>query len=90
MQCCISYNRLFEALILRKYQELGLKSLRNRPKLRRLSLFYKIYMDQSPLYLCNLIPAKTPVNYPLGNVKEIPTVKVKHRFFEFFSPCSHN
>ena len=41
-------------------------------------------MDQSPLYLCNLIPVKTPGNYPLGNVKEIPTVKVKHRLFEFF------
>ena len=34
-------------------------------------------MDQSPLYLCNLIPVKTPGNYPLGDVKEIPTVKVK-------------
>ena len=64
------------------YQELGLESLRNRRKLRRLSLFYKIYKDQSPLYLYNLIPAKTPGNYPLRNVKEIPTIKVKHRFFE--------
>ena len=33
------------------YQELGLESLRNRRKLRRLCLFYKIYKDQSPLYL---------------------------------------
>ena len=60
------------------YQELGLESLRNRRKLRRLSLFYKIYNDQSPLYLYNLIPAKTP----LWNLKEIPTIKLKHRFFE--------
>ena len=29
------------------YQELGLESLRNRRKLRRLYLFYKIYKDQS-------------------------------------------
>ena len=64
------------------YQELGLESLRNRRKLRRLSLFYKIYKDQSPLYLYNLIPANTPGKYPLQNVKEIPTIKVKHRFFE--------
>ena len=64
------------------YQELGLESLRNRLKLRRLSLFYKIYKDQSPLHLYNLIPAKTPGNYPLRNVKEIPTINVKHRFFE--------
>ena len=60
------------------YQELGLESLRNRRKLRRLSLFYKIYKDQSPLYLYNLVPAKTP----LRNLKEIPTIKLKHRFFE--------
>ena len=36
------------------------------------------------MYLYNLIPAKTPGNYPLRNVKEIPTLKVKHRFFIFF------
>ena len=34
------------------YQELGLEPLQNRRKLRRLSLFYKIYKDQPPLYLC--------------------------------------
>ena len=33
------------------YQELRLESLQNRCKLRRLSLFYKIYNDQSPLYI---------------------------------------
>ena len=64
------------------YQELVLESLQNRRKLRRLSLFYKIYKDQSPLYLYNLILAKTSGNYPLRNVKEIPTIKVKHIFFE--------
>ena len=58
------------------YQELGLESLRNRRKLRRLSLFYKIYKDQSPFYFYNLIPAITPGNYPFQNVKEIPTIKV--------------
>ena len=46
------------------YQELGLNLLRNRRKLRRLSLFYKICKDQYPLYLYNLIPAKTPGSYP--------------------------
>ena len=68
------------------YQELGLKSLQNRCKLRRLSLFHKIYNDQSALYLYNLIPART-LGYPLQNVIYIPTKKVKHRFFEnyFFS-----
>ena len=28
------------------------------------------------------IPAKTPGNYPLRNVKEIPIIKAKQRFFE--------
>ena len=51
------------------YQKLGLESLQNRRKLRRLSLFYKIYKGKFPLYLYNLIPAKTPGNYPLRNVK---------------------
>ena len=41
------------------YQGLGLESLQDRRKLRRLSLFYKIYKDQSPLYLYNLIPVTT-------------------------------
>ena len=73
------------------YQELGLESLRNRRKLIRLSLFYKIYKDQSPLYFYNLIPAKTPGNHPLQNVKEIPAIKVKHRFFEnSVFPCNHS
>ena len=70
------------------YQELRLEPLQNKRKLRRLSLLYKIYIDQSPLYLYILIPAKTPDNCPLQNVKEILTIKVKHRCFEnsFFRP----
>ena len=69
------------------YQELGLESLQNRRKLRRLNLFYKIYKDQSPLYFHYLIPTKTPGNYPLRNVKEIPIIKVKQIVLEdsFFS-----
>lgn len=64
------------------YQELGLESLQNRHKLRRSGLFYKIHKYQFPLYLFNFIPAKTPSNYPLINVKEIPSLKVKQRFLE--------
>ena len=37
-------------------QELGLESLQNRRKLRRLCLFYKIYKDHTPPYLHNFIP----------------------------------
>ena len=84
------YQGLFEALIPCNSQELGLESLQNSRKLRRLSLFYKVYNDQSPLQLYNLIPAKTPGNhYPLRKIKEIPIIKVKHRFFEnSFSPAT--
>ena len=60
------------------YQELRLESLQNRPKVRRLSLNYKLYNEQSPLYPYNLIPSRKSGNYPLRNVKEIPTIKVIH------------
>ena len=73
-----------------KLSEIGITALAKQSKLRRLNLFYKIYEDQSPLYLYNLIPAKTPGNYyPLRKVKEIVILKVKHRFFEnSFSPAT--
>ena len=64
------------------YQDSVLESLQNRRKLRRLSLFYKTYEDQSPFYLYNLIPAIVPGNCPLRNVKEIPKINVKYRFNE--------
>ena len=54
--------------IVKLYQKLGLESLQNGRKLKRLRLFYKIYNDQSPLHLCNLIPKKTPGN-------QLPIVK---------------
>ena len=75
------------------YQKLGFESVqnRNRRKLRRLGIFYKIYNDQSPLYLYNLISARTLGNYPLQNFQEIPIIKMKHRFFETsFFPCNYN
>ena len=37
----------------RLYQDLGLESLQNKPKLRRLCLFEKIYEDHTPPYLHN-------------------------------------
>ena len=38
------------------YQELGLESLQIRRWYRKLCLFYKIYKDQYPSYLDNIIP----------------------------------
>ena len=67
------------------YQGFGLESLQNRRKLRR--FFYKIYNDQFPLYLYNLIPGKSSGKYQLRNIKEISTIKLKLGFLEnlFFS-----
>ena len=61
------------------YQELGLESLQNMHKLRRLGLYCKICKDQSPLNLFKLIPPKTSGNYPLGNAKEILVMKRSNR-----------
>ena len=54
------------------YQELRLESLQNRRKLRRLSLNYKLYNEQSPLYLYNLIPGRKSGNYPLSKCQRNP------------------
>ena len=62
------------------YQKLGLVSLQNKRKLRRLSLFYKIYKEQSPFYIQDLIASKTPSKYLLRNVKEISMIKVRQVF----------
>ena len=64
------------------YQELGLESLQNRCKLRRLCLFYKIYKDQTPPYLHNLIPKNFQSSYSLRTTNDIPFFKVKHGFFK--------
>ena len=66
---------------MRLYQELRLESFQNKRKLRRFSLFYKIYKDQSLLYLYKFIPANNTFNYLLI-VKEIAIMKMKHKFFK--------
>ena len=40
------------------YQELGLEHLRDRRRMRRLCLFYKIITNKSPSYLFEIIPPK--------------------------------
>ena len=44
-------------------------------------MFYKIYMNNSPFYLFNLIPEKTS-SYATRNVDCIPLIKIKHDFFK--------
>ena len=54
----------------RLYQDLGLESQQNKPKLRRLCLFEKIYEDHTPPYLHNLIPQNFQSPYSLRATKE--------------------
>ena len=59
------------------YRELGLESLQIRRWQGKLRLFYKIYKNQSPFYLHDIIPT-TKTHY---------TFKTKHNFFKtFFFP----
>ena len=71
------------------YQELGLESLANRRKLRRLCLFYKIYKDRTPPYHHNLILKNFRSSYCLRTTNYIPSFRVKHGFFKsFFFPLA--
>ena len=64
------------------YQKLGLESLQSRRWYRKLVvMFYKIYKNESPFYLFNLIPEKTS-SYTTRNVDCIPLIKIKHKFFK--------
>ena len=63
------------------YQELSLESLQIRRWYRKLCLFYKIYKNQSPSYLCNIIPT-TNTHYTLRNFDKIPHFKTKHNFLK--------
>ena len=70
------------------YQKLGLESLQNRRKLRKLYLFYKIiHKDHTPPYLHNLSPTNFQRSCSLRATKNIPFFWVKHEPFKssFFS-----
>ena len=54
------------------YHELGLKSL---------CLFYKIFKENKPVYLFNLIPTKNS-NYNTRNTDKITLFHTKHNFFK--------
>ena len=69
------------------YHELGLESLEKRRLYRKLCCFYKIFRNQSPEYLFNIIVRP----YNTRNANNIPQFKVKHNFFpKFVFPfCSY-
>ena len=69
------------------YQELGLKALQSKRKLRSLCLFYKIYKDHTLPYIHKLIPICFESFYSLRATKEIPLFTLKHDFFKnYFFP----
>ena len=63
------------------YHELGLESLEKRRWYRKLCCFYKIFRNQSPEYLFNIIPTSVRP-YNTRNANNIPQFKVKHNFFQ--------
>ena len=76
------------------YQELGLESLQRQRWYRKLSFFYKIFKENKPAYLFNLIPTKIS-NCNTRNTDKITLFHTKHNFFKnsfqkfFFSIQCH-
>ena len=70
------------------YQQLGLESLQLRRWYRELCLFHKVFKNEHPKYLFNLIPVRsTP--YATRTVGNIPLTKTKHNFFKnYFFPSA--
>ena len=69
------------------YHELGLESLQCRRWYWKLCLYYKIFKENKPVYLSNLIPTKKS-NYSTRNTDKITPFHPKHNFFKkiFFHP----
>ena len=65
----------------KNYQELGLESLQQRRWYRKVCLFFKIYKNQCPKYLFNIIP-QSNCPYRTRNALNIPHISVKHQFFK--------
>ena len=70
------------------YHELGLESLQRQQWQRKLCLFYKIFKENKPVYLFNLIPTKDS-NYNTKNTDKITLLHTKYNFFKkSFLPSS--
>ena len=57
------------------YQELGLESLQLRRWFRKLCFFYKIYKNNQPSYLSNIVPQRSSV-FNTRNVDKVPLFKI--------------
>ena len=68
---CLALSEAIRGLSREKlYHELGLESLQCRRWYRKLCLFYKIFKENKPVYLFNLIPSKNS-NYNTRNTDKI-------------------
>ena len=63
------------------FQELGLEFLQQRRWYRKLCLFFKIYKNQCPKYLFDIIP-QSNCQYRTRNAQNILYINVKHQFFK--------
>ena len=63
------------------YQELGFESLQQRRWYRKLCSFYKVFKNESPRYLFNIIPIRN-LAYSTRNHVNIPLLKTNHNFFK--------
>ena len=73
------------------YQKLGFESLQQRRWYRKLYSFYKVFKNESPHYLFNIIPIRNPA-YSTRNHVNIPLFKINHNFFKnsfFHLPLSN-
>ena len=67
------------------YQKWGLEFLQRWRWYRKFSLFYKIFHENEPLYLFNLIPTKI-LNDNIRNTDKITLFRTKHNFYKIFFP----
>ena len=63
------------------YQELGFESLQQCRWYRKLCSFYKVFKNESSLYLFNRIPTRNPA-YSTSNHVNIALFKTNHNFFK--------
>ena len=79
---CLALSRAIRGSSREKlYHELGLESFQRRCWYRKVCLFYKIFKENKPVYLFNLIPSKNS-NYNTRNTDKITTFHTKHNFLK--------
>ena len=91
-QCnaCLALSRAIRGSSREKlYQELGLESLQRRRWYKKICLFYKIFKENKPVYLFNLIPTKNSNYNTFRNTDKIALFYTKHNFFKkYFFPST--